>query len=309
LSLAAATHLEQDRSELDTLWQQRLERAEFETQRAGRHYHLVEPENRLVARQLAQEWETKLQEQQRLQEEYNRFRHQQPKSLSQQEQQMIRQLADNLPTLWHAPTTTPAQRKEIIRQVIDQIHVDVQGESEQVQVIIQWIGGDTTQAQIKRPVAKWTQLSNYPQLCQRLEQLSQTQLTTEEITACLNQEGFYPPKRRKTLNPEEIRTFIRRLGLGVRRLPQGQDLLGDQEWWLADLAHTLKMPAITLYNWVQRGWVNARQQADYPHHWIIWADDTEVKRLQTHRQRPQGEVLRQRWQGEVPPIAQCPPRD
>jgi seryl-tRNA synthetase len=208
---------------------------------------LVEPENRLVARQLAQEWETKLQEQQQLQEEYNRFQHQQPKSLSQQEQQMIRQLADNLPTLWHAPTTTPAQRKEIIRQVIDQIQVDVQGESEQVRVIIKWIGGDTTQAQIMRPVAKWTQLSNYPQLCQRLEQLSQTQLTTEEITACLNQEGFYPPKRRKTLNPEEIRTLMRRLGFGVRRLPQGRELLGDQEWWLADLAHTLEMPAITLY--------------------------------------------------------------
>lgn len=309
LSLATATHLEQDRSELDTLWQQRLERVEFETQRAGRHYHLVEPENRLVARQLAQEWETKLQEQQHLQEEYNRFRHQQPKLLSQQEQQMIRQLADNLPTLWHAPTTTPAQRKEIIRQVIDQIQVDVQGESEQVRVIIKWIGGDTTQTQIMRPVAKWTQLSNYPQLCQRLEQLSKTQLTTEEITACLNQEGFYPPKRRKTLNPEEIRTLMRRLGLGGRRLPQGQDLLGDQEWWLADLAHTLKMPAITLYNWVQRGWVNARQQSAYPHHWIIWADDAEVERLQTHRQRPQGEVLRQLWQGEVPSIAKCPPRD
>ena len=60
VSLQAETHLEQERLELDKLWQQRLERADFEAQRAGRHYRLVEPENRLVPRQLAQEWETKL---------------------------------------------------------------------------------------------------------------------------------------------------------------------------------------------------------------------------------------------------------
>ena len=46
LSLAAAAHLEQDRAELDTLWQQRLERAQFDADRARRHYQLVEPENR-----------------------------------------------------------------------------------------------------------------------------------------------------------------------------------------------------------------------------------------------------------------------
>ena len=46
LSLAAAAHLEQDRAELDTLWHQRLERAQFDADRARRHYQLVEPENR-----------------------------------------------------------------------------------------------------------------------------------------------------------------------------------------------------------------------------------------------------------------------
>ena len=73
LSLTAATHIEQDRAELDKLWHQRLERARFESERAGRHYHLIEPENRLVARQLAQEWEHALQAEQQLKEEYKRF--------------------------------------------------------------------------------------------------------------------------------------------------------------------------------------------------------------------------------------------
>jgi DNA invertase Pin-like site-specific DNA recombinase len=306
LSLAAAMHLEQDRSALDQLWQQRLERAAFEAERAGRHYRLTEPENRLVARQLAQEWEVKLQAHQQLQEDYKRFCHQQPKQLSTQQQQAIRQLAENLPALWHAQTTSQAQRKEVIRQVIHSIKVNVVGESEQVQVEIEWVGGASTQAQIIRPVAKWTQLSNYPQLCQRLEELVSSGFSTDEICQCLNQEGFHPPKRRKTFNREEVCAVIRRLGLRTRRVSQGQVPLADHEWWLSDLAQVLKMPTVTLYNWVQRGWVKAHQQAEPPKHWIIWADDAELARLRTHRQQSTGEVLRQRWRGEVPAIAFSP---
>jgi hypothetical protein len=49
------------------LWQQRLERAAYESERAAPHYRLVEPEPRLVARQLAKAWEDKLSTQRQLQ--------------------------------------------------------------------------------------------------------------------------------------------------------------------------------------------------------------------------------------------------
>src|SRR5215217_1442371 len=60
LSLEAAKNIESERTELDGLWQKRMERATYEAERAGRHYRSVEPENRLVARQLAKDWERKL---------------------------------------------------------------------------------------------------------------------------------------------------------------------------------------------------------------------------------------------------------
>ncbi len=132
LSLEAALHLEQDRADLERLWQHRLERAGFEAERAGRHYRLVEPENRLVARQLAQDWEAKLQTHQQLQEDYQRFCHQKPKSLSDGEKQVIRQLAEDLPLLWHAETTTQAQRKEVVRQVIQSITVTLKGNGTEI---------------------------------------------------------------------------------------------------------------------------------------------------------------------------------
>lgn len=306
LSLDAAQHLEQERAELEQLWQKRLERADYEAERAGRHYRSVEPENRLVARQLAQEWEAKLNEKQKLQEEYQRLIHQQPKNLSNYELQAIRALATNLPVLWNAQTTTQSQRKEIVRQVIHEISVTVQGQSEHVDVTLDWVGGWACQARIKRPVSKWTQLSNYPQLCKRLQQLSESGLSIDDITQQLNQEGFYPPKRRETFNSEGTRSLMRRLGLRDPRQDSNQIPLAKHEWLLRELADALAMPSVTLYDWVRRGWVRARQEDTYPRFWIIWADEAELARLKQHRQQPVGHILRQRWNRQVPDIAIAP---
>jgi len=60
LSLEATTRLEHERQELDRLWQQRLERAGYESECAARHYCWVVSEHRLVARQLAKDWGEKL---------------------------------------------------------------------------------------------------------------------------------------------------------------------------------------------------------------------------------------------------------
>jgi hypothetical protein len=72
VSLAAAGQVEAQRAQMDRIWRQRLERAEFAAGRARRQYQLAEPENRLVARQLEKDWETALAERQRLAEEYDR---------------------------------------------------------------------------------------------------------------------------------------------------------------------------------------------------------------------------------------------
>src|SRR5262249_25629033 len=72
LSLRAAERVEQDRERLHRHWRQRLERAEYEANRARRQYDAVDPENRLVARELERQWEQKLAERQRLDEDYAR---------------------------------------------------------------------------------------------------------------------------------------------------------------------------------------------------------------------------------------------
>src|SRR6202171_3606006 len=71
LSLQAMRNVHQERERLHHHWDQRLERAAQEAQRAERQYHAVEPENRLVARSLEKRWEESLRTQCALQEEHD----------------------------------------------------------------------------------------------------------------------------------------------------------------------------------------------------------------------------------------------
>ena len=301
VSLQAAAQLEQDRQQLHQLWQSRLERAAFESDRAQRHYRLVEPENRLVARQLAAQWEQSLLAQQQLQEEHERFLHHQSHTLSASEQAAIRQLAHDIPALWNTPSTTTPQRKAIIRQLVERIVVDIDGNSERVQVTIRWQGGTQTQHTMIRPVAKFTQLSYYPQLCDHLRQLRQQGLSTQAIAQVLNQAGFRPPKRTDTFNAQTVADLLRSLGLTQPAPPSTPTPpLQPHEWWLTDLAATLQMPPVTLYCWLRHGYLQARQLEPPSHRWIIWADQQELDRLHHFRHRSIPEESRQRWRNQHP---------
>ena len=111
LSMEAAKHLQGEMDALGKAWRQRLERAMYETELAARQYRLVEPENRLVVRQLERAWEEKLTTQKALQEEHDRFEQAQPRVLSEAERLAIRTLAADIPALWNSSTTTDADRK------------------------------------------------------------------------------------------------------------------------------------------------------------------------------------------------------
>ena len=296
LALAAAANVEQERADLLRLWQQRLERAAYEADRAGRQYRLVEPENRLVARQLERAWEAALLAQQQLDEEYQRFLQQQPQALSAAEQEAIRRLAHDIPALWAAPTTTTADRKEILRQVVERLVVDAEGDSERVAVRIHWVGGHQTTDTLIRPVARLDQLSYYPQLCARVRTLAAEGLSAPAIAARLNAEGYRPPKRREHFGRQGVLELLHRLGASdPQPRPARQEESAADEWGVAALAQVIGMPTITLYDWLKRGWVQARRQDQPPHRWVIRADASEIERLRQRYQRPAGYYQRRHF--------------
>jgi len=299
LSLQAAENSQQERARLHEQWQQRLERARYQSERAARQYHAVEPENRLVARQLERQWEASLQEQRELEEAHDRFLREQPAELTDDERATIRALATDIPALWHAASTTPADRKALVRQLVERVVVSVQGESELVDVAIEWVGGFRSQHQVLRLVGRYEQLHNYPELLALALQLSDEQMTTQQIAGRLNEEGWRPPKRRRTFNGAMVRALLsRRASPGPRpRAHASGALLKPHEWRFGDLAQHLAIPHPTLYSWVRRGWVHARQLVPGAQgRWILWADEDELQRLQQLRRCPHSWSEQSRFQ-------------
>ena len=64
-----------------------MEQARYEARRAERQHELIDPENRQVARELEQRWERLLLEQHKLEEEYDRFLHEQAPDVTKDERQ------------------------------------------------------------------------------------------------------------------------------------------------------------------------------------------------------------------------------
>lgn len=288
VSLQVAEDVEAERMRLEETWQKRLERAQYEVDRARRQYDAVEPENRLVARTLEKQWEEKLSAKRTLEEEHDRFMAQQPAILSAEERDAIRALAADIPALWAAATTTPQDRQIIIRQMVEHVVVKVEGESERVDIEVQWVGGHKTLTRMARPVARLEQLSYYADLVERVFHLQTKGITSDEIAQTLNEEGWRPAKRRATFNGSMVRDLIYRHR--KRHPPQKRTqvacALDAQEWLLPDLAAELSMPTVTLYSWLQRGWLQGRQ-LDEPHRrWVIYADAKELARLRALRQAP-----------------------
>jgi DNA invertase Pin-like site-specific DNA recombinase len=290
LSLAAAEDLQQERARLHQVRQQELERAGYEAERARRQYDAVEPENRLVARELERRWEEALKEHQRLQEEYARFCRGQPTGLSMAEREQIRALAQDLPALWQAPSTTAADRQRIVRLLVEEVVVTVRGESERVDVTIRWSGGQQTRHEVVRPVRRYEQLAEYAQLRKRIEELRKSGLTLVQVAERLNQEGFRPPKRSQIFRRSIVAQLLWGRGTAGRRgrAVAASGLLGEHEWLLSDLARQLGMPPVTLHRWVRVGWVQARKLPTPEGHWAIWADADERERLTRLRNCPRG---------------------
>jgi Recombinase zinc beta ribbon domain len=285
VSLEVAADAEAQRQRLHQQWAKRLERAAYAVDRAARQYHAVEPENRLVARTLERQWEEALEAEAQLKADYRRFVAEQPATLSREEREAIRRLATDLPTLWHAETTTAVDRQAIIRQLVERIVVTVQGDSEQVDLEIHWIGGHRTQTRRIRPVARLAQLSYYPELLARVAALHQQGLGRAAMAQQLNAEGWRPAKRRQTFTADMVGTLLARQGLGVSPSRPRAVARKADEWTLPELAYTLAMPEPTLYSWLRKGHVKARRDQGSGQ-WVMWADASELQRLHRLRQAP-----------------------
>ena len=284
VSLQVADDLHHQRDAARALWKQRLERAAYEEERAARRYHAVEPENRLVGRSLEAAWEEKLRVRRDLIEEHERFLSEQPRGLTDGEREQIRRLASNVPALWQAESTTDADRKAILREVIDRVEVNVEGESEWVWARIHWVGGCQSDTRIRRPVHRMDQLSTWPVLRRRIEECLAEGVSAPRIAAVLNAEGILNATG-QPLTEGVVRAVMTREGLRSTRSvdPSDSPPLGPNEWLVGRLAAKLRVSYGTIHQWIKAGRIKARQCAG--RRWVVTADEATCRGLMAYRER------------------------
>jgi DNA invertase Pin-like site-specific DNA recombinase len=189
VALAALDAVEVRARQIDRQWQLRLEQARYEADLARRRYLAVEPEHRLVARSLERDWNAKLAEVACLEREYATLPSPTARLVSPDERQRILALAQDLPAIWHAPTTTPAERKQLLRCLIKDVALTKQATT--IHLGIRWQTEACTTVEIPRPPRSPDKRRTDPAVIQRMRDLAPHQ-TDRQIAGRLNEAGLVP---------------------------------------------------------------------------------------------------------------------
>jgi len=169
IAFAAMGQLEEESRHLDRQWTLRRERARYEAERARRQYDTVEPENRLVARSLERAWEDKLRAVEAIEQEYARWRSEEPVVIGEVERASLLRLGENLPKIWRANTTSADERKRIPRFIVREVVLDQKRDRGQVWLKITWQTGAMSEHRLQRRVHTYRDYIDLDRLRQRTQ--------------------------------------------------------------------------------------------------------------------------------------------
>ncbi|MBD9453665.1 recombinase family protein [Rhizobium sp. RHZ02] len=259
VSLQVAEDIELERQQIHDGWKQRLERADYEVALARRRYEAVDPDNRLVARTLEKDWETALAKRQTFVDDHQRTLSKQPERLTEEEKEVIRHLAEDVPSLWTAESTSALDRQTIARIMLDRVVIQVFGETERAEIKCHWAGGIITTHPIIRTVRRFEQLEHHDEILARITALRDQGATAQQIADNLNAQGWSPAKKSR-FDALIVQKLLVRKGLGKKRpiwsghIPRRN----DDEVTLQELSEKLGIHRQTAYGWLRRGKLRGR---------------------------------------------------
>jgi DNA invertase Pin-like site-specific DNA recombinase len=126
-----------------------LEKARYEANRARRQYDAADPENRLVAAELENRWNTALVQVSELESRLEEECRDDP-TLTESQRQRLATLGSNLHALWHEASTPVDLKKRVLRTVINEIVVGVDHDCGHIEMKIHWAGGVHTPLRVRK---------------------------------------------------------------------------------------------------------------------------------------------------------------
>lgn len=238
--------------EMRTRWKLRVEQAEYEASLAQRRYDAVDPDNRVVARELERRWNERLVELEEMREQARSSEHRhQP--LTPEEIREARRLVRDLERLWEAPTTAARDKKALLRTVIDE--VQVRTEEKSVELCVVWKGGATTERKLERHPHRPVHAT--PEDTVELIRKLASEFDDAQIARVLNKQG----RRGQMGGPytkEAVRCLRRRNSIARGEAPQARD--PRQGPFTADeAAAELGVTSSTVHRWLRDGLLPGRQ--------------------------------------------------
>ncbi|MGH7209883.1 MAG: hypothetical protein ACREF1_00270, partial [Acetobacteraceae bacterium] len=263
LAVAALGEIEEEARLLERQWSLKRERARYDAERARRQYDAVEPENRLVARSLERVWEERLRRADQIEQEYNAWRREQAVSISDSDRREILALGEDLPRLWHAATTTSAERKQIARLVIKEVTLDQKRRRGYVWIRVIWQTGAASNHWLQRGVQGYAQHADQDQLRQRIIELNGLQKMDGEIAAILNEEQLRtahgPPFSGNMIHFLRRRWQIPTVKINGTAANPPQWPGGSYS--VQGAAAILGITPQTIFDWLRKGWLTGKQPA------------------------------------------------
>lgn len=148
-ALKAAEQIEQQQQELRKAIELEVEQARYEARLAARRYEAVDPEQRLVAKELEARWNAALQKIQELEDKLEKFDHTSP-AAPLPSPEVLLSLAQDLPAVWNAPSADMRLKQRILHILIREIIADVDENSREVILVIHWAGGHHSEVRVKK---------------------------------------------------------------------------------------------------------------------------------------------------------------
>ena len=230
-----------------------LEEARFQSNQARRRYEAVDPENRLVAANLEQLWNSQLETVQAREDRLADLRSQrQMQAPTAQDKAAYLSLGADLERVWAHEQVTPQVRKNILRTVIEEIVVTVQ--EGRIRLLLHWQGGDHTELMVRknRPGAhRWSADADTVEVVRQLARV----LPDMSIAALLNRAGKRTG-RGNSWTETRVRSFRSSHDIAVYREGERRE---RGELILKEAADRLGVSEATVRRLIQRGIIPAHQ--------------------------------------------------
>jgi DNA invertase Pin-like site-specific DNA recombinase len=290
LSLAVEQQVQRHAGSLQAAWKSRIEQARYGARLAERRYKAIDPDNRVVARTLEAEWEQRLRELESIEKEYAEARRVRHVELTEPDRKRIRSLSRDLPSVWRSPSTSNADRKAMLRVVIEAISAEpIDVPQRMTKLRVQWKSGNVSEIEVERP-GSGDRHRHRSETIERLRELVSAGHHDEEVAEQLNHEGLQTGTGRQW-NGERVlaarRNYrIPRVAKDRQRMPPlpVQDPQG--RYFVPGAEALLGVSRGIIYRWIQNGRLKASRADFGTHRDVYWIhlDDATIADL---RQRAQ----------------------